>query len=216
MAGDDFKVCPFCKEHIRKHAVKCRFCGEWLEEACRTEPALNQGQGESPQTTPPAPSREPNNQSLGSAVTTTRSGSAGVKPPVLKAKGAAISKSSSGLNQLIPFTLVGICVFGYALPLAIKNGASGAVGIFLGTLSYCTTPESMVALSALTVWLWATRRKKVTATAPIEDSQSLRDKIPFIVACFFAFLICFLIAYSNIQSALESARSQGQQQTEKQ
>ena len=28
---DQFKTCPFCKEQIRHEAVKCRFCGEWLE-----------------------------------------------------------------------------------------------------------------------------------------------------------------------------------------
>jgi len=27
------KICPFCKEQIRQEAVKCRFCGEWFEEA---------------------------------------------------------------------------------------------------------------------------------------------------------------------------------------
>lgn len=32
MENDGFKICPFCKEKIRKEAVKCRFCGEWLEE----------------------------------------------------------------------------------------------------------------------------------------------------------------------------------------
>jgi hypothetical protein len=33
---DGFKICPFCKEKIRVEAVKCRFCGEWLEETNAT------------------------------------------------------------------------------------------------------------------------------------------------------------------------------------
>jgi hypothetical protein len=33
MEDSPFKVCPFCRQQIRREAVKCRFCGEWLESS---------------------------------------------------------------------------------------------------------------------------------------------------------------------------------------
>jgi hypothetical protein len=44
----EFKVCPFCKERIRQTAVKCRFCGEWLEtqpeNTTKTLPSFESGE----------------------------------------------------------------------------------------------------------------------------------------------------------------------------
>jgi hypothetical protein len=39
MEDVSFKECPFCKKKIRKEAVKCRFCGEWLEQNVQTKPS---------------------------------------------------------------------------------------------------------------------------------------------------------------------------------
>jgi hypothetical protein len=42
MSTDDFKACRFCKEQIRASAIKCRFCGEWLESPPPVESALKE------------------------------------------------------------------------------------------------------------------------------------------------------------------------------
>ncbi len=47
----EFKSCPFCKEQIRQEAVKCRFCGEWLEDGKHPVPDTT-SKGSIPETPP--------------------------------------------------------------------------------------------------------------------------------------------------------------------
>jgi hypothetical protein len=44
--GGEFKIYPYCKERIRETAIKCRFCGEWIQ----APPAVIEGPTSAEQT----------------------------------------------------------------------------------------------------------------------------------------------------------------------
>jgi hypothetical protein len=196
MENDAVKICPFCKEQIRKEAVKCMFCGEWLEEG--HQPKTDSISEQKPKVQPSVSNanQEMIGQSVdvGTAATTTEA-------PISESLAGQIRTMPIPRNRvhlhnkpLIPLFLISLWVFCYVMPLAIKNGASDFIGIISGTLSYCTTPVSLLVLLILTIWFWSWRRQ----TGGETFKQSPRWLIIIIG------LLVGVLAYGSISSALDS------------
>ena len=129
-------------------------------------------------------------------------------PSKVEQKESQMHAPQRGLGSLWPLFFFGLWIFGYVVPLAIKNGASGALGIVLGTISYCTTPGSILVLPILGIWFWTARRKRPIAETFRETVR--RPGWPLlltITGC----LALLAVSYSSIQPALE-ARNAAQRQ----
>ena len=193
------KECPFCKEQIRKEAVKCRFCGEWLEERHQPKAGLISEQTPASQPSESDANRETIIQPVD-----------GIKPTItteapvtesLAEEGKTTPTAQSAIQPdnkpLIPLFLIALWIFCYVMPLAIKNGASGFLGIALGTLSYCTTPGSLLALPILTIWFWSLRRKSLSAQTAGKSTQQAWLIVAMVV-------VVGVLAYASIRPALDT------------
>lgn len=198
----EFKICPFCKEQIRGEAVKCRFCGEWLEDYSEPKPEPNREHEKCPEPARIETSQEPAKTSAALAATESEQESSTPdrpSPEVERTVSPAHARQIRG-SPLLPLLLFAFWIFWYVVPLAIENGASGTYWIVLGILSYCTSPVSILVLVTLGIWFWTARRNSPLAGAFCEILRlSVRQALAIIILC----LPLIAFSYSSIQSALE-------------